>query len=109
MNTNDLPPTAKLAALIEAGRAANPDIGHGTNNYFDGKNACAIGFATLACGVDRKDITRRMRHPDVMAAVGFKENQVSLFNRVEFENDAGMSLDDICKSLREGELATVAA
>ena len=48
MNTHDLPPAAKLAALIEAGRAANPDIPQGLGNFYHQGRACALGYAALA-------------------------------------------------------------
>jgi hypothetical protein len=107
MNTNDLPPAAKLAALIEAGRAANPDLKHGMGAYLQDGAACAIGFATLACGVSRSDISRTIRDGRLMEAFPGISNprQWQIFNRVEFMNDGGATLEQITRELREGELA----
>ena len=105
MNTNDLPPAAKLAALIEAGRAANPDVKHGRGNLFYGGEACALGFAALGKGVSRGTLSGR-----ALASALLPEYPSSLRCAVMVRNDfAGASLDDIIRSLREGELAKVPA
>jgi hypothetical protein len=114
MNTNDLPPAARLAALIEAGRAANPDIKHGQCTLFKEKEACAIGFAMLGSGVSRESL------PDFSTAMaachlGFKHRKEVIFTprtlteQVVRMNDSGASLRAICKALREGDLAKVPA
>lgn len=116
MNTNDLPPAAKLACLIETGAAANPDLTQGIASLLEGKKACAIGFAALAAGASRKDLLSQrsaavakvfdVPYVDVLAPLG---NQGTIYQRVIFLNDKGASLNDICRSLREGELAKVPA
>lgn len=111
MNTNDLPPAAKLAALIEAGRAANPDLKQGRGSWYDaGKRAaCAMGFASLGCGVNRKDIVSLGAEP-LICAIGISaEDWFRFCSPITRMNDTGASLDEIILSLREGELAQVSA
>lgn len=61
MNMSDLPPAARLAALAEAGRAANPQIWYNPRSYvqtdFDGKilTACFLSFAALGAGYSLED------------------------------------------------------
>lgn len=108
MNTNDLPPAAKLAALIEAGRAANPDLKQGRGELLrpERHEACALGFACLALGASRASILNfDFGFVDLEERYGFK----GLVDFVYKINDGGASLDEICASLREGELAKVAA
>lgn len=110
MNTNDLPPAAKLAALIEAGRAANPDLKHGRLNLLNVEqdSACALGFAALALGVTREDLVHRQITRGYAALN--KAFPFTLVDRVWRVNDRQKaSLDEIIASLREGELAKVAA
>jgi hypothetical protein len=104
MNTHDLPPAAKLAALIEAGRAANPDMKQrfgGMTIY--GNTTCALGFAALGAGIPRDRIAPTNEFFSVFA---FADN---LWSPVARMNDAGSTLDEIIHSLREGELAKVSA
>src|SRR5688572_26378114 len=42
----------KLAALIEAGRVANPDVRHGAGAFVRDGKACAMGYALLAMGIN---------------------------------------------------------
>jgi hypothetical protein len=116
MNANDLPPAAKLAALIEAGRAANPDLKHGRGQYLEvryGTGACALGFALLATGMKREVLA--FRSDDSITDDAFKTHlgmvflSNNLLGQVADKNDFGLSLDEIILSLREGELAKVAA
>lgn len=106
MNPNDLPPAARLAALIEAGRAANPDIKHGIGHYFHPTEhqACAIGFAAMA--------KTGSRNPYAVSN-GAMKIEDEFGNTMRFHivkmNDGGATIEEICRSLREGELATVAA
>jgi hypothetical protein len=106
MNINDLPPAAKLAALIEAGRAANPDLKHGRGAAYsaDRSEACALGFAAFGAGVSREGAawtTLDRIMPELTRALAYK---------VIAANDEGvMTLDQIIHSLREGELAKVSA
>lgn len=113
MNTNDLPPAARLAVLIEAGRAANPGIAHGKNEFYDDGKACALGFAALATGVQREQLARasigRWRIVELAIGIQVEPMTQTLAARVMGMNDSGASLESICQSLREGELAKVSA
>jgi hypothetical protein len=110
VNTNDLPPAAKLAALIEAGRAANRDLYRSTEcgPFLDGCEACAMGFAALGAGVTREELRSLKRNTiDLAERLGFS---VSLCSRTAYFNDySAESLDQVIHSLREGELAKVTA
>jgi hypothetical protein len=101
MNTNDLPPAAKLAALIEAGVAANPDLSQGKVFPLMGDRACALGFACLASGMPR-GLVEKIGTDEAYMSLG-----LSMFaaERIWKANDRGDSLAEICASLREGELA----
>lgn len=105
MDLANLPPAAKLAALIEAGRAANPHIRHGRGHLLHNGAACAIGFAGLALGVE-KGIEEA-----VARSIGMEwhEYVFRLGVHVVRVNDCGNSIESICRSLREGELAKVTA
>lgn len=105
MNTNDLPPAAKLAALIEAGCAANPDLAHGRSVLLNERTACAIGFACLGNGYPREIVSEHI------FGFGFlPEECARLAADVMRMNDVDhASLEEICTSLREGELAKVRA
>ncbi len=112
MNTNDLPPAARLAALIEAGRAANPGLRKNSRDdgidFLCGRCACAIGFALLGAGVSRKAV-RRMGTmiTDAAEALGLPP---SFCSRVAYFSDTrATSLDEVVHSLREGELAKLPA
>ena len=115
MNTNDLPPAAKLAALIETGRAANPDIRHGRTTMFRDGAACAIGFAALGAGVSRTDllpgtITRdRLVSRALGLGIEISPRRGNLLWETMMFNDTGVTLEAVCCSLREGALATAAA
>jgi hypothetical protein len=113
MNTNDLPPAAKLAALIEAGVAANPDIAHSDRITAPlyGNQACALGYACLGAGADRDELRERS-YIVVETLLGLPvtfAKSADLSWRVMTLNDGGASIPEICASLREGELAKVAA
>jgi hypothetical protein len=110
MNTNDLPPAARLASLIETGKAAHPDIAHGQGRLIHGGRACALGFACLAAGWTREkleaDANAGATGYDFLVAV----TGLPYFHGVRdvwVANDRGASLEEICRALREGELATV--
>lgn len=104
MDHSNLPPAAKLAALIEAGRAANPNLKQCRNAYFIEGSACALGFACLGTGL--------VSHADMMARGGAfldeSENPLmpwasaALRQGVAFLNDRGAPLSEILQSLREG-------
>lgn len=106
MNANDLPPAAKLAALIEAGRAANPDLKHGHNVLLYNGAACALGFACLGVGAPRERINGYSIGPIQTFLADFAG---PLTDAVIAKNDGGASLDGIILSLREGELAKAPA
>jgi hypothetical protein len=114
MNTNDLPPAAKLAALIEAGRAANPDIEQGKGSLRPTPvSACALGFAALALGMPRNccmDEAAEKADPLFVSAgfIGGYRRGNGLIEGVFLLNDRGASVAEIVRSLREGELAKVA-
>lgn len=124
MNTNDLPPAARLACLIEAGRAANPDLKHGQGSPYESVTgaACALGFAALAAGLTRPEIdcSYRLGSKQVHAAYArigsvlgiHAEGELPqvlarwVWDRVIRPNDNDYSIEEICHSLREGvELA----
>jgi hypothetical protein len=120
MNTNDLPPAAKLAVLIEAGRAANPDLKHGQGTLLERGAACAMGFAALGAGLSRAAIDCTDPTLDkVHAAYALIGKALDLheeghepqvlktwvWGRVIRPNDNGLSLEDICRSLRESVAA----
>lgn len=113
MNTNDLPPAARLAALIEAGRAANPDLAHGRGTLLTEKSACALGFAGLGAGVSRETLRDPNGNYVALAkALGTKYAALSVCAKTVYgetmrRNDRGATLADICRELREGELARV--
>lgn len=107
MDQSNLPPAAKLAVLIEAGRAANPDLKQGSGTLYNAfrQEACALGFACLATGTARGDLggwwtSNAQRHLDM---------PWSICNGVMALNDFAGSLDEIILSLREGELAKAEA
>jgi hypothetical protein len=110
MNTNDLPPAARLAALIDAGRAAHPEIRHGNDGGLtpDCDSGCALAFACLGMGLSKQTLFSSAFRTG--AAVNFLRIDDDLADGVVYMNDAARaSLDDICKSLREGELAKIPA
>jgi hypothetical protein len=127
MNTNDLPPAAKLAALIEAGRAANPDLRHGRGAIYERAmpgepaEACALGFACLGAGVDREALFQADLRGDAYSlAEEVSGAPQDLLREVWRANDIRKSyapdgtaiyrsLDEVCAALREGEIAAVLA
>lgn len=112
MNTNDLPPAARLAALIEAGRAAHPNLKHSKGLGMGEETACALEFACLGAGLGRPRFTSeaaRRLGLEFRYAYGMPGHQHNLAEQVVWDNDHGKSLDEILQSLREGELAKLAA
>lgn len=108
MDQSNLPPAAKLAALIEAGRAANPDLKQGTGEMLCRNKACALGFAAFAIGLGREQMGGPFTpYARLDKAIG--DLSGNLTNRVYRANDNGATLDEIILSLREGELAKVEA
>jgi hypothetical protein len=110
MNTNDLPPAAKLAALIEAGRAAHPGLAQCHGAYFRPGAVCALGYAGLALGATSDVLLSCERMNDLfMSVIGMKWRQGNLLGLVSEWNDGDVPLEEIITSLREGELAKVPA
>lgn len=109
MNTNDLPPAARLAALIEAGRAAYPNVGHGKGSYYFHGLACALGFAALGAGAKPSDLEASPIGSQVAFEkfTGLEFRWTGLCGEVACANDDGATLDYICHSLREGRLAEI--
>lgn len=106
MNANDLPPAARLAALIEAGMTAHPGITFDGRAYWNGPNncGCAMMFAARGAGVavhGAMDVMMFMDECGLWAG-----RLPGLVEMAAFETTA---LEDVIKSLREGELALVAA
>lgn len=112
-NQSDLPPAARLACLIEAGVAANPDLVHGTGRFLFGNEACALGYAALAAGADRKTLVLHSGgFAEVERVLGCKPtcSGDDLASLVMQANDMKRwPLCTIIESLREGELAKVPA
>ena len=109
MDANDLPLAARLACLIEAGRAANPDLKQGYGDMLTGNEACAMGLACLGGGANREDVANK-NFPALQKATGLQQVAGGvLVNKIICMNDRGASLDEIILSLREGELAKVSA
>jgi hypothetical protein len=111
MDHGNLPPAAKLAALIEAGRAANPQMHQCQGAWFDDKGgACAMGFAAMGAGVGRNVVGNYALMNRFFGIVGVRSDRWMGFSSpITRMNDNGASLAEICASLREGELAKVAA
>lgn len=108
MNTNDLPPAARVAMLIEAGRAANPTVAHGRKQIWDPetRSACALGFACLGAGIDITVGGYRY----TADAVHELHLPFHLSNEIWSMNDRlNVTLEDLCHSLREGRLAKITA
>jgi hypothetical protein len=103
MNTNDLPAPVRLACLIEAGVAANPDVSQGQFNIFRyglyaPSRACALGYAILGMGVSR-DRASVLSSQDAVLLLGFPLN-VDWVNDVWKKNDRGEPIAAICDWLR---------
>lgn len=103
MNPNDLPLKEKLAALIEAGRACNPDMAHLHGDWGDGKHSgCAMTFALKAAGLDYSS-----NWPEQLAEhMGADSAEVfGLARSVMRMNDAmGASIPEIITAIREETL-----
>lgn len=110
----DITPAARLAALIEAGIAANPDLKQGVDSLLVDDAACAIGFAALGAGATREQLRSPVRWSNAEVAIGFLPCFAwapadALGWLVIYMNDEGRSLHAICESLRSGELSKVTA
>jgi hypothetical protein len=93
----------QLAALIEAGRAANPDLKHGKKELLDGDRACALGFAMLAHGFSRAQLVADSPYEEFRSALGACGSFISVW----IENDEGATLDAICAGLRSGRITAL--
>jgi hypothetical protein len=112
MNTHDLPPAAKLAALIEAGRAANPDLKQNKGELLRRGRACAMGFAALAAGAAREELDWDLVGPDSDVTAKRLLGDLYELGRhsvIPMNDDDNKSIEEIIQSLREGELAKVSA
>ena len=109
MNTNDIPLAAKLAVLIEAGRAANPDLRQGQCALLVDKWACALGFACLGNGKTRDEVAALggMSWKAIYSAIGIFDD--GLIRSVWTANDRGASLDKIVRDLRARESVAATA
>lgn len=115
MNTNDLPPAAKLAVLIEAGRAANPDLKHSAcYREHEGSRmvaCCSMTMAALGAGVPRGEMERALSASELIGKalqIG-SPFESELWLDTSLANGSASSFDEIILSLREGELAKVPA
>lgn len=115
MNTNDLPPAAKLAALIEAGMAAHPEIAHSHEMLavvrFDVKadvchikRGCALCYAALGAGATADEVGKEQYHAVYKRLRAFP---IALLNEVETANFK-QDIQTTIRSLREGALARFA-
>lgn len=99
-----LSPAEQLAALIEAGRAAHPEMRHNHRGWGDGETSgCAMTFAGLALGIPADDIGSRA----IAEAMGVEDvdSFCTLAARVMYANDRmGLSLEEITNRLRTGAL-----
>lgn len=121
MSQNDLPLHEKLAALIVAGRTANPQISH-CRYSLGGRNehtyeACAIGYAMLGAGVDR---TQSHPYQGLIEALDprleLRDELFNLISAVESLNDRQIggggfrySLDEVIEMTRSGKAYEVPA
>lgn len=108
MNTNDLPLAQQLAALMEAGRACNPNVEHVRRSWGDGKRAgCAMTFAALGAGVT--EINGNGMGYRIAKAIGADPGEVvALMERVIHMNDSQRAtMDEIIAAVRDGTLPEV--
>ncbi len=93
----------KLAALIEIGRATNPDAKH-IRNWGDGKTSgCAMTFAAMGAGFSA---LRGGELADKLADIlnaNYGEVHALMGKVISMNDDARAPLEDIVKALREGK------
>lgn len=111
MNTNDLPLAQKLAALMEAGRAAHPNVRHVRGAWGDGKDkGCAMTYALLGAGLNPEGIlngslgTGVLVRDELAKVLGVDPLEVTaIMERViPMNDDTGASLDEIIEAVRTG-------
>lgn len=116
MNANDLPPAARLACLIEAAVAANPDLKRTTAYYTTPfgitrgeamTGGCALCMATLGAGATRDEVMDEAGYSVSYRLLSFAPRH--LLDELEAFNFRARNWDAVLRALREGELAKVAA
>lgn len=104
MNTNDLPVTQKLAALIEAGRVAHPNVEQCRGALWRNGRACAMGFAALGAGMNpgsAEDITSKLAE---ILGVSWRDVNDLAFHVVRMNDSDRASIDQIVEALRTNTL-----
>lgn len=112
----DVSPAQRLAALIEAGVAANPDLKPegGRVVCLERHTACALGYAMLAAGASREELNfptdgvYRAGKRVLGMPISFFSS-ATLTGAIATAFDDGASLPEICESLRSGELSKIPA
>lgn len=107
MNTNDLPVTQKLAALMEAGRACNPDMKHARRKWGDGKSeGCAMTYALAGAGVAPQTGEFKVILAQLAYHLGVEPDAIrQIATRIVSMNDYSQaSLDEIIEAVREDKL-----
>lgn len=105
MNTNDLPLAQKLAALMEAGRAAHPNVSHVRGVWGDGKEqGCAMTFAGLGAGLE--GLRSRPLVDKLAEMLGASADEMdAIVRRVVHMNDChNATLPEIIAAIREDRL-----
>lgn len=99
----ELSTAQKLAALIDAGRAAHPNMRHGRGHWTTGENSgCALTFAGVALGIDAK----RVSFFTLGEKLGINGYEDPLLDQVICYNDfTDASLEEIAEALRDGSIA----
>lgn len=108
MNANDLPLAQKLAALMEAGRAAHPNVSHVRGVWGDGQTqGCAMTFAALGAGLS--DLRARGLVERLAETMGATAAELEMLARqVVYMNDhRAASMDEIIAAVREERLPVV--
>jgi hypothetical protein len=103
MDTNDLPVTQKLAALMEAGRACNPNMQHARGTWGDGKRSgCAMTFAFAGAGISMKGQPEKA----LASILGITQQEMDSIRRsvVSMNDRTKASLDEIIAAVREDRL-----
>ena len=107
MNTNDLPLAQKLAALMEAGRAAHPNVRHSRGTWGDGKTeGCAMTFAALGAGIQGDFAEPLMQKLAEHLGVDMDELGPVAKRVIRLNDRCGkrVSLDEIIAAVREDRL-----
>jgi hypothetical protein len=109
MQTNDLPLAQQLAALLEAGRACNPDKAHIREELATKDGMCAMGFIAAALGLDVSHNSTSGAADDIAQKLGVGYEAVyPLVRRIVQMNDSrGASLAEIAEAIRTNTLPEV--